>query len=163
MPFTVLKQVYNSLVYSHLLYGIEFYANTYSKNLEPLEILNNKILRILLNCNRKTPNRKLYSMCKTLLIDKLFEFRILLLLHKFKYDGFNMPIAFQNYFKINSCIHNHNTRQSNRIHVEQYNSQYGLGTIKYKGLVCFGMGCQNHLNVFHHLIYLKKIETSDDL
>ena len=47
-------------------------------------------------------------------------------MHKFKYDGLNMPIAFQNYFKINSCIHNHNTRQSNLIHVEQSNSQYGV-------------------------------------
>ena len=58
MPFAVLKQIYNSLVHSHLLYGIELYANTYSKDLEPLEILNNKILRIMLNCNRKTPLQK---------------------------------------------------------------------------------------------------------
>ena len=47
-------------------------------------------------------------MCKTLPIDKLVEFRLILLI--IKYDGLNVPIAFQNYFKINSSIiHNHYT------------------------------------------------------
>ena len=62
MPFAVLKQIYNTLVYSHLLYGLELYANTYSKYIEPLEILNNEILRIMLNCNRKPPTES-FILC----------------------------------------------------------------------------------------------------
>ena len=47
MPNDCLKNVYYALVYPHLLYGIELYANTNKCNLDKLIILNNKILRIL--------------------------------------------------------------------------------------------------------------------
>ena len=41
-----IKQIYYALVYPHLLYGVEIYANTFDNHIDPLLKLNNKILRI---------------------------------------------------------------------------------------------------------------------
>ena len=44
--------IYFAFVHSHLVYGIEIYANTHTKNINKLVILNNEILRILQNVSR---------------------------------------------------------------------------------------------------------------
>ena len=49
LPFPCLKMLYFSFIYTHLIYGIEIYANTYNSYLQKLSILNNKIIRILFN------------------------------------------------------------------------------------------------------------------
>ena len=47
LSLDILKMTYFAFVYSHLVYGIEIYANTHMKNTNKLVILKNKILRIL--------------------------------------------------------------------------------------------------------------------
>ena len=47
LPNDCIKQIYYALVYPHLLYGIDVYANTFDSHIDPLLKLNNKILRIL--------------------------------------------------------------------------------------------------------------------
>jgi len=43
----VLKMLYFFLIYPHLLYGVEVYANTSKSSLKRLIVLNNKIMRVL--------------------------------------------------------------------------------------------------------------------
>ena len=73
MPPPVLKSVYFSLVYPHFIYGIEIYANTYSKYVDALIKSNNKMLRILQNKDLKTPINQLYINYRTLPIPKLHD------------------------------------------------------------------------------------------
>ena len=54
LPLAVLKTIYFAFVHSHILYGIELYANTGSTHLHKLLTLNNKLLRIL----QKKPYQK---------------------------------------------------------------------------------------------------------
>ena len=54
LSLDILKMIYFACVHSHLVYGIEIYANTHMKNINKLVILNNKILRILQNVSRDT-------------------------------------------------------------------------------------------------------------
>ena len=46
MPPSIMKKIYFALIHPHIIYGIELYANTHEKYLDPLVELNNKILRI---------------------------------------------------------------------------------------------------------------------
>ena len=88
MPPAVLRSVYFSLVHPHFIYGIEIYANTYSKYGDPLIKINNKMLRIPQNQNKdlKTPINQLYINYHTLSVPKLHELHILLFMHKYNYD-----------------------------------------------------------------------------
>ena len=133
MPPSVLKSVYFSLVHSHFIYGIEIYANTYAKYLDPLIKINNKILRILQNKEIKTPINQLYINYHTLPIPKLHDLHILLFMHKYNFDKNNLPTLFHNYFKLNSNVHDHNTRQKEMMHSEKFENSYGKRSIKYRG------------------------------
>ena len=134
MPPSVLKSVYFSLVHSHFIYGIEIYANTYAKYLDPLIKINNKILRILQNKELKTPINQLYINYHTLPIPKLHDLHILLFMHKYNFDKNNFPTLFHNYFKLNSNVHDHNTRQKEMMHTEKFENSYGKRSIKYRVL-----------------------------
>jgi len=80
-----------AFVYSHLVYGIEIYANTYMKNINKLVILNNKILRILQNASRDTNTVELYTKFNTSPIHALHNCQILKLVHRFTYHHDKLP------------------------------------------------------------------------
>ena len=48
--------IYFAFVHTHILYGVEVYANTTSNHLSELAVLNNKLLRILQNKQHTTLN-----------------------------------------------------------------------------------------------------------
>jgi hypothetical protein len=113
----VLKIIYFTFVYSHILYGVEIYANTHMSYLDKLIKLNNKILRILQNKPLLTPVRELYASYNTLPINDLHSMQILILVHNFLYHQDKLPEAFRSYFVINTDIHCYNTRIKEDIHV----------------------------------------------
>ena len=134
LPDYCLKSIYFAFVYPHLLYGIELYANTVQSRLDPLEKLNNKILRILQNKPLLTHTSVLYSNYTTLPIRQLFSYQILLLVHKVLHQGpAELPHSFLNYFNPNSNIHPYYTRACNSPHLERVNTSFGSRSIQFKG------------------------------
>jgi hypothetical protein len=133
IPNTTLKNLYFALVHPHLVYGVEIYANTYQKHLDPLIKLNNKILRILQNRKLNYPVQNLYTNYKTLPVPKLHSYFIIILMHKVRFNLKTLPIPFQNYFVINCQIHDHDTRQHNLVHVDRKRTNIGQRSIKFKG------------------------------
>ena len=85
VPPSIMKKIYFALIHSHLVYGIELYANTFAKYLDPLIKLNNKILRIIQFKPFRTPTKQLYSEFNTLPIPDLHKYRVLLLMHRFEH------------------------------------------------------------------------------
>jgi len=83
LPSSCLRSIYYAFVHPHILYGIEIYANTFSTYLKPLNVLNNKLLRIFQNCRLQTPVAHLYREYQTLPINQLFILQILTLVHTF--------------------------------------------------------------------------------
>jgi len=75
--------IYFAFVHSHILYGIELYANTGSSHLHKLLTLNDKLLRILQNKPYQSPTKNLYLKYNTLPIPDLHRQQILLFVHKF--------------------------------------------------------------------------------
>jgi len=66
LNFEISKMIYCAFIHSHLIYGIEIYGNTYTKYLNKLMILNNKILRILQHAPLDTPVSQLYATFHTI-------------------------------------------------------------------------------------------------
>ena len=128
-----IKQIYYALVYPHLLYGVEIYANTFDNHIDPLLKLNNKILRVLQKQSRITPIRNLYLNYNTLQISDLHKFQIYCFVHKFIYNREKLPPAFNNYFTFNHSVHDHFTRKFNELHKSVSNKIFGFNHIKEKG------------------------------
>ena len=73
MPKDCLRNLYFALVYPHLLYGIELYANTCKSFLIKLSMLNNKLLRILQFAKIEAPVLSLYATYNILPLNLLFQ------------------------------------------------------------------------------------------
>ena len=127
-PQNILKMLYYSMVHSKIIYGIEVYANTYQTFLHDLIILNNRILRINQKQNRHTHVEELYLSYKTLPIDKLFNYRLLLHAHAVINKSNNIPPFFHKTFILNNQIHTHNTRSQQDIHRTSFKSAFGRKT-----------------------------------
>ena len=100
LPLAVLKTIYFAFVHSHILYGIELYANTGSTHLHKLLTLNNKLLRILQNKPYQSPTKNLYFKYNTLPIPDLHRQQILLFVHKFIHQKNCLPNVFADYFEM---------------------------------------------------------------
>ena len=133
IPAGVMKNVYYAFVHSHLLYGIEVYANTYPTYLDKLIKLNNKLLRILQNQSRFCHVKDLYANYNTFSIPDLHKMQLLLLVHKMFYHSNLLPDVFANYFIINSSVHDHQTRSMSDIHIHRAHTTFGQRAVSYKG------------------------------
>jgi len=97
--------IYFDFVHCHLTYGIEVYANTTSNHLSKLNVLNNRILRIVQKKSIKTHNNDLYKSYFNLSLQLLHQFNILLFMHNYVYHRKKLPVVFSTHFAENKVIH----------------------------------------------------------
>ena len=99
IPLNILRILYFSLIHSKILYGIEIYANNFQSRLHDLEILNNRLLRIVQGKSWKACTKDLYYNFNTLPINKLFQFKLLCHAHALFYKSPSLPFIFHSEFK----------------------------------------------------------------
>ena len=112
---SILRMIYFAFVHSHLLYGVEVYANTTTNHLSKLITLNNKLLHILQYKSLKTYNSELYKTYFTLPLELLHNFQILLFIQKYVHHRSKLPAVFSTYFEESKLLHCHDTRQKKRL------------------------------------------------
>jgi len=86
LDLKTLIQIYYSLVYPHLIYGILSWGTASTTILKRLQIIQNKIIKII---NFKSPYdhvSPLYKQLSILNIDKIFTFNCLKLMYKCKHS-----------------------------------------------------------------------------
>ena len=133
LPQKVLRMVYFAFVHSHLLYGIEVYANTTLNHLSKIIILNNKLLRILQHKTTRTHNFELYQTYFTLPVQLLHNYQILTFMHNYVHYRTKLPTIFSHYLEENKLIHRYDTRQRDDFYSHAVKTESGKRAIKYKG------------------------------
>ena len=132
LPLETVKVLYYTLVNSHIVYGIEVYANTFESYLDKLVKLNNRILRIMYNKNLRTHVKELYTLCNTLPVNKLHDFNILKFVFKV-INNLNVPLIFNYYFKNISDGSQYAFRYNNNLQLQRCNTVFGQRCCQYKG------------------------------
>lgn len=140
VPLACLKKLYYALIYPHLLYGIEIYANTSKTHLDKLCKLNNKLLRILLNKPLLTPVTDLYNEINHAPIPVLHQIRILIFIKKCIHHKDLTPELYQHYFNQNNTVHTYNTRRNLDLHTNSFSSSLGQ-----RSILSFGVKLWNEL------------------
>ena len=135
MPIQCLRTLYFSMVYPHILYGIEIYANTTKCSIKPLCIAHNKILRAMINTqlSKILSTNELYSSFGLLTIPNLFRYQLFRLVHKYFHHNALLPEIYKNYFTCNYSIHKYFTRQIGDIHVPNSDKNIGQKSIQKLG------------------------------
>jgi hypothetical protein len=109
--------LFYSLVFSKLLYGLEIFGNTSKKNLSPLVITINQVLRACQCKSYDTPIKELYCTYQVLPMQLLFKFKMLLCAYNAASPNSSIPPSLRNMLLLNANLHSYNTRSFNNFHV----------------------------------------------
>ena len=116
-----LLQLYYSLIYPFLTYGLSIWGNTYSSTLRPLIILQKKATRIITFSEPGDHSEPLFKKLNILKLTDLVTLHNALLMYNYHHNL--LPSSFENFFKTVASIHSYNTRLASK-------STYYLNTIK---------------------------------
>ena len=126
LSFT-LHTLYNSLILSHLNYGIlEWGSKT-----ERLFKLQKKCIRVITNSKYNAHTGPLFKREKFLKIDDLYKLNVLKFF--FKYEQLNLPVYFQSSFiTVRSDIHNYRTRNCAKLSLPKTKHKFAEKCIRYQ-------------------------------
>ena len=132
LPVDVLICLYNSLFSPFIQYGILVWGLTYDIYINPVFLLQKKVIRAISFENFTAPSTPLFSDLKILKLRDLFQLKLL----SFVYDCINKisPSCFHSFFELVESVHQCGTRQvtNNDIFMTQKNTlQYGLRSVRY--------------------------------
>ena len=131
LPKHCAKILYYSFIFPRISYGIEIYGKTSKNNLNKLQIIQNKSLKILLNQHPRTSTNYIHSQAKVLKVEHIYEYVTINFVHK-QIHG-KLPSIYSTYFTANNRIHRHLTRQNANLHFPQVNSTHGRKMTKFMG------------------------------
>ena len=123
------KQLYYSLVHSRILYGIEVYGACSSILLNKIQIIQNKLLKVLYNLPFRTDTNVMHVEQKLLKVKDIYNVNVL----KFVYESINKCsiIQFHNYFHYSNIVRRH--RNENNLYPNRVRTKYGESTLHYAG------------------------------
>ena len=118
LPSYCKKNIYYSLAYSHIVYGILLCGNSPTSIPNPLVIRVNSLLRTFQGKRRSFTVARLYQEYNTLPVFELCKFYVRKLMHSSMYDHLNVPTVICDLFTKETAIHSHCTRfRSNSYHI----------------------------------------------
>ena len=124
--------LYYAFTFPYLIYCVEIWGNALSTHTQPLIKLQNKMIRIITNSHFLTSSEKLYNETGILPFVTLVKYRIGLLM--FKIAKLTVPISISRLFKLNSDVHNYNTRQAHHIQSFKGNNEFIYRTFKFESV-----------------------------
>ena len=134
--------LYYSLIYPFLIYGVVIWGNTYLSSTNPLYILQKKVVRLINFSSFRDHTNSLFLKMKILKFHDLVFFNTAI----FMYDYFNgfLPKFFNGFFTSVNQKHNYATRFASRLSysVPLIRTNYGRFNIRYSGAVVW-----NEINV----------------
>ena len=129
------RQLYFSMVYSRILYGIVLYGVCRNTLLNKVQVIQNKLLKVLYKLPTRTDTDLLHSNLNFLKVKDICKFQIQI----FVYESINKTCIpqFQNYY---SFLQDHNehrmvTRHRDQLYRAPFSNQYGELRLKRYGAV----------------------------
>ena len=110
VPKACLTTLYNALVLSKIAYAYEVYGCAAANSIKELQVLQNRILRILLFKDYRFSTNALHKETNFLRLTDFYEFKILKFM-RHVHDNDKLPTVFQNYFLTNENLYEYDTRQ----------------------------------------------------
>ena len=153
LPETALLRLYDTLVLSHINYGITAWSSANNNDRERLHILQKRALRAVSNSEFRSPSNPLFVKYNHLKVVDLCKYNIGTFMYKFCNDI--LPSTFNNMFTTNADNHNYDTRHASDFEYPNTRLEFGSKSIGYQGVKIWNnipMHVKNskNLNSFKH-------------
>ena len=125
------QTIYYAMVASRIKYGLIIYGSADKGVMQPIQTLQNKLVKVLLNRNYRFPTNTLHNDMEILKVNDIYNIEVLSFVHNFLNQ--NLPHVFNNYFKTLRECHSLNTRNSKHtIRDPMFKTKIGRGSVKQK-------------------------------
>ena len=126
--------LYYSLVNSHILYGILVRGSTYYSIMQPLQVLQNKIIQIICNIskNEHVKNKTLYHELKQLM-SGIYHLEMAKFIYLFQHN--KLSNLYNQYFTSIKTVHKYSTRCTsyNNFYLHAINSNAAKKALQFSG------------------------------
>ena len=125
---TIARQLYFAFIYSRISYGIEVYGNCSQQNLQKIQIIQSKLLKLLLSKDPRTSTNELHKFMNILKVKDIQNANIVCFVKNCLIK--NCPTQFNDYYT------NHTTQYAIRnpsLNVMRSRTQFGSLSIKITG------------------------------
>ena len=133
----VLTKLYYAFCYPYLLYGILVWGKAYKTNLQPLQITQKRLLRIITKSEYLANTAPLYKRLKIMKIFEIYKLRICTFVYLYTLNA--LPNVFQNIYVNNSRIYSHNTRQRNNYNIPTCKIDIKKNSVLYQGPLLYNV------------------------
>ena len=110
MPMSTLKQLYYTLIYPYLTYGIMSWGTAYQTKLHKMRISQNNCIRSIFFANKREGATPYFRLLGILKLENIFKSKIGALVHKIQYRKKDIPPALYDLVQSASAVHNYKTR-----------------------------------------------------
>lgn len=133
IPRNISIQLYYSLIYPFLTYGLVIWGNTYDTALKPISVLQKKTMRIMTFSRYDEHSSPLFRALKILKIADVIHLQNSMLLYN--YHSKILPSVFDNFFQTVASVHHYNTRLAAKssYYIPYAKTNYGKFNIRYRG------------------------------
>lgn len=145
--------IYNALVKPHLLYLIEIWGSAAKTRLEKLQVLQNKIIKILFNYNFRTETAKIYRETKLMNIKQLYIYNTCIFIRKTIKNKIHTEIKFIKRKKVGRPC----TRRASFIVLPNARTRYGQTSVTYEGASLFNKIPSQIKNIDSYYVFKKKL------
>lgn len=129
LPQKVRYTIYNSLIKPHVDYLIELWGTAAKTNLMPIQISQNKLIKVLFNYDFLESTQKIYKETKIMNISQSYTYSTCILIRKI----LNRDIHTQTTFTKKHTIQKMKLRKANDIILHEPRTNYGKRNIMYEG------------------------------
>ena len=139
-----IKMIYYTMIYSRIKYGICAYGFAKKENMDKVQILQNKLLKVLLEKKWRTPTNELHNKLDILLVNDLFTQEVSTFVHNYLHG--NLPDVFGDYYQ--TMNHQHDTRgNQNSLVPPLCRTELGKKTVKVLGCKVWNDLSQDKKNI----------------
>ena len=125
----IARQLYFAFIHSRIKYGIEVFGDCANEYLQKLRIIQNKLLKLLLNFDRRISTNELHQQLSLLKVVDIHNVNLLSFVNECR-SG-RCPTLFSNYYHVREA--GYDLRQKDRLHVLMARTDIGQSSCKIKG------------------------------
>lgn len=126
------KIIYNTIILPHFLYCSTVLYNANDVVIKRLQILQNKIMRIILNANKYTKISYMLKKLEWLNVKNLIFYLVCIFIYKIQYNI--LPNNLKDFTILNLENHHYETRHNNNFYLRKISKNCTYKSIFYKGL-----------------------------
>ena len=127
----IIRSLYYCCIYSRIKYGLEIYGSCSKSLIQKLQVIQNKLLRVIMNKDYRFNTNRLHRELNIFKITHVHQMSVLNFTHNCLH-GDPIP-TFCEYFPLNINRHAHCTRQLGQIVKKKINTELGRSSTQFTG------------------------------